>query len=187
MLPFGSERVAIEESVTGQAQSVECTVVQAPFQYIHVLRLSGEGVHALVPEDHAHGCAGFTVRFLVRQVIVLVEPFIAACRADASCDVHVPEHDILPYGPHGPDVVGIPCRCGNVGGSRVEVHGAHRVSGDLFLFFDGQHILRIRGVLPVCPCISFRMSFAPFRQQPFGHIQILPIAGGLEQFHQGKL
>ena len=103
MLSVAFKRIGVEESAAVKAYTAYHTVVECTFQHIHILGITVQQEQTVVCIDIGNGSACLAVAVHIGQVIVLSKALTAACGADASGQVHLFAHHILPdavYGSH---------------------------------------------------------------------------------------
>ena len=169
MLTRGGQWIAIKKPIPFQAKPIQCRIVQAPFQYINVLRIAFQRIHSLIPKNHPHRCTGLAVGIFIGKIIIHRKTFIASRRSYPSSHVHITVHHILPNRLHCIHVAHIVFCCSHIGSARVEIHRAYRMARNFLLFFYWHIILSVfRSPMWIVPDSTFAVAMSALIQKPVG-------------------
>ena len=169
MLTRGGQWISIKKSIPFQAQPIQCSIVQASFQYINVLGIAFQRIHSLIPKNHPNRSTGLAVCIFIGEVIIHRKTFIASRRSYPSSHVHVPVHDIFPNRLHGIHVAKVIFGGSHIGSTRVEIHRSYRMARNFLLLLYRYIILRIfRSPMWIVPDSSFAMAMSSLLQKPIG-------------------
>ena len=148
--------------------------------------------HALVPESVRDCGAGFEIRFLVGQVVVVTKSFAGptkgfvgviymAIGTDAAVQMELPRDDVLPNCVDGLHVRRIARQGGDVCHAAVEIAGADGMPDGFGLLQDGPVVLESRA--PRAPQV-----LAPAQvEQRLCERKVAAFAGGAIELAQGEL
>ena len=164
--------------ISTQTKTVECTIVQTAFQYIHVAGIAGERRHTLIPKDHANTSACFAVSIFIRQIVINSESFIAPGGSDPSGYIEVAPNYIFPHEIHSFLITCIAGHRTDIRSPRIQIHRTNRMTGYLLLVFNRYGILRISRIIPLVPNLAFPISMSALIQKILGQLDVPLFSGG---------